>query len=144
MNCPMGACPDDDLGLATCSLLREPHGDGGGWPLLSLESEGPEMVGAAREARVSKAALFLLEVGGAPVCCVNLAFSVAIAAAASGNIALMVVGSSPECLFVPGVVGGRAKEFLEPPSTLSLSIALLRRFDIGSRLTLVVQGWDLT
>ena len=63
----------------------------------------------------------------------NFAFSVAMAAAASGNMALMVDGSSPECLFVPGVGGGRVREFLEPPSTLSLSIALLRRFDIGSR-----------
>jgi hypothetical protein len=57
---------------------------------------------------------------------------VAIAAAASGNIALIVEGSRPECLFVvEGVAGGRVKEFLEP-STLSLFIASLRRFDIGS------------
>ena len=88
------------------------------------------MVGAASEARASYAALFRLEDGGAPVCCVNFAFSVAIAAAASGNMALIVDGSSPECLFAPGVGGGRF--ILEPPSTLSLSIALLSRFDIGS------------
>jgi len=62
---------------------------------------------------------------------VNFAFSVAIAAAASGNIALIVDGSSPECLFAAGVGGGRVREFLEP-STLSLPIASLRRFDIGS------------
>jgi hypothetical protein len=132
MNWPIGAWPEEDLGRAAWSLLREPHGDGGGWVLFSVESAGPEIVGAASEARASKAALFLLEEGGAPVCCVNFAFSVAMAAAASGNIALIVDGSSPECLFVPGVVGGRAREFLDPPSTLSLSIALLRRFDIGS------------
>jgi hypothetical protein len=96
-----------------------------------MVSAGPEMVGAAREARESYAALFRLEEGGFPVCCVNFAFSVAIAAAASGNMALIVDGSSPECLFAEGVAGGRVKEFLEP-STLSLFIASLRRFDIGS------------
>ena len=53
MNWPIGACPAEDLGRAAWSLLREPHGDGGGWPLLSFESEGPEMVGAASEPRAS-------------------------------------------------------------------------------------------
>ena len=89
------------------------------------------MIGAARELRLSYAALFRLDDGGFPVCWVNFAFSVAIAAAASGNIALMVDGSSPECLLTPGVVGGRVREFLLP-STLNLFIASLRRFDIGS------------
>jgi hypothetical protein len=111
-------------------LLRDPQGEAGVWP-LSEDSAGPDMVGAAREARASYAALFRLEEGGFPVCCVNLAFSVAIAAAASGNMALIVDGSSPECLFVEGVAGGRVKEFLDP-STLSLFIASLKRFDIGS------------
>jgi hypothetical protein len=63
---------------------------------------------------------------------VNLAFSVAIAAAASGNIALMVDGSRPDCLLVDGVADGLEREFLDP-STLSLFIASLKRFDIGSR-----------
>jgi hypothetical protein len=128
----MGACPEDDFGLAAWSLLREPHGEGGSALLLSMFSAGPDMVGAAREVRASYAALFRLEDGGFPVCCVNFAFSVAIAAAASGNMAFIVEGSSPECLFAEGVAGGRVNEFLDP-STLSLFIASLRRFDIGSR-----------
>lgn len=89
------------------------------------------MSGAARELRLSKAALFRLDDGGFPVCWVNLAFSVAMAAAASGNIALMVDGSSPECLLIPGVRGGCVREFLLP-STFNLPMASLRRFDIGS------------
>jgi hypothetical protein len=99
--------------------------------LFSEVSAGPDIVGAAREDRGSYAALFRLEEGGFPVCWVNLAFSVAMAAAASGNIALIVEGSSPECLFVDGVAGGRANEFREP-STLSLFMASLRRLDMGS------------
>jgi hypothetical protein len=90
------------------------------------------MIGAVSDARGSYAALFRLEVGGFPFCCVNFAFSVAIAAAASGNIALIVEASSPECLLAsPGVLGGWVKEFLDP-STLSLFMASLRRFDTGS------------
>jgi hypothetical protein len=108
------------------------QGDGGGWLLLSDASAGPDMVGAGREDRGSYAALFRLEEGGLPVCWVNLAFSVAIAAAASGNIALIVDGSRPECLLVvEGVAGGRVNE-LRDPSTLSLFIASLRRLDMGS------------
>ena len=52
MNWPIGACPDEDLGREAWSLLREPQGDGGGW-LLSFEPSGPDMVGAASEARAS-------------------------------------------------------------------------------------------
>lgn len=80
------------------------------------------------------AALLRLEDGGFPVCCVNLAFSVAMAAAASGNMALMVDGSSPECRLVDVKVELRAKEF-RVESTLSLFIASLRRLDMGSRGT---------
>jgi hypothetical protein len=62
---------------------------------------------------------------------VYLAFSVAIAAAASGNIALIVDGSRPECRLVDGEADGRESEFLDP-STLNLFIASLKRFDMGS------------
>lgn len=96
--------------------------------MLSL---GVVIVGAARDERASYAALFLFEEGGFPVCCVNLAFSVAIAAAASGNIALIVEGSRPECLLVDGVADGREREFRDP-SVPNLLIASLRRFDMGS------------
>jgi hypothetical protein len=52
----------------------------------------------------STARLFLLEGGGLPVCWVNLAFSVAMAAAASGNMALTVEGSRTELRFVEPTV----------------------------------------
>lgn len=94
-------------------------------------SAGPDIVGATSEVRGSYTTLFRLEDGGFPVCWVNLAFSVAMAAAASGNMALIVEGSSPECLFVEGVAGGRLKE-LRAPSTLSLFMASLSRLDMGS------------
>ena len=131
MNWPIGACPEDDLGRAFWSLFREPQGEGGGGPLFSELSLGPDIVGAARDDRDSYAALLRFEVGGFPVCCVNFAFSVAMAAAASGNIALMVEGSRPECLLTPRVLGGREREFLDP-SAPNLFIASLRRLDIGS------------
>jgi hypothetical protein len=53
------------------------------------------------------AAELRFEDGGLPVCCVNFAFSVAIAAAASGNIALMVEGSRPEFRLVEAMLGFR-------------------------------------
>jgi hypothetical protein len=90
------------------------------------------MVGAAREFRGSTAtALFRFDCGGFPVCCVNLAFSVAIAAAASGNMAFIVEGSRPDCRFTDADVDCRESEFLVE-STFSLFMASLRRLDIGS------------
>jgi hypothetical protein len=89
------------------------------------------MLGAARDPRLSYAALLRFEDGGLPVCCVYLAFSVAMAATASGNIALIVDGSRPECRLVDGEADGRDSEFLEP-STLNLFMASLKRLDIGS------------
>ena len=91
----------------------------------------PDIVGATKELRLSTAALFRFEVGGLPVCCVNLAFSVAMAAAASGNMALMVDESSPDCRLPIEMAEFRDIEFLAE-STFSLFIASLRRFDMGS------------
>ena len=61
----------------------------------------------------------------------NLAFSVAIAAAASGNMALIVDGSSPEWRFTDPMVDVRTNEF-RAESTLSLLMASLSRVDMGS------------
>ena len=85
-NWPMGACEAEALEL----LGSEPHGETPD-PTASRESWC-----AAIDDRGSTAALFLLDDGGLPVCCVNLAFSVAIAAAASGNMALIVEESRTE------------------------------------------------
>src|SRR4051812_38305546 len=92
-NWPMGGWPEEDLGR---DGSLGPQGDVGFCPLGS--SLGAEMVGAASEDR-GFTMLFLAEVGGLPVCWVNFAFSVAIAAAASGNMALMVDGSRPDWRF---------------------------------------------
>jgi hypothetical protein len=61
---------------------------------------------------------------------VNNDVRAAMAAAASGNIALIVEGSRREFLLID-VADGRESEFLDP-SVLNLFIASLRRFDIGS------------
>ena len=58
------------------------------------------------------------------------------AAAASGNMALMVEESSPELRLLPGDGGGRPMEFREV-STFNLDMASLKRFDIASGRTLV-------
>lgn len=99
---------------------------------LSIEAD---MDGATSEERSPKAALFLFEVGAFPVCCVYSAFFFAIAAAASGNIAFIVEGSSPEFRLFPGEGGGRPRELREP-STFSLFMASLRRFDMASMFEL--------
>lgn len=82
------------------------------------------MVGAAT-------ALLRFDEGGAPVCCVNFAFSVAMAAAASGNMALMVEGSRPDWRLPVAVLEGRTMEFLAE-STFNLFMASLRRLVMGS------------
>jgi hypothetical protein len=53
----------------------------------------------------------------------------------------MVDGSRPDCLLVEGVADGRESEFLDP-STLSLFIASLKRFDIGSGHNVNVNSWE--
>jgi hypothetical protein len=62
---------------------------------------------------------------------VNSAFFLAIAAAASGNMALIVEESSPELRFAPGDGGGRPKE-LRDVSILSFDMASLKRLDMAS------------
>jgi len=72
--------------------------------------------------------------GGAfPVCSLKSAFCFAIAAAASGNMELIVLGSRPE-LRLPLGEGGGLPNACEPrePSMLSLLIASFMRDDIGS------------
>lgn len=89
------------------------------------------MVGATNEPRSPKTALLRLEGGALPVCCVNSAFFLAIAAAASGNMALIVEESRPELRFAPGDGGGRPKE-LRDVSILSFDMASLKRLDMAS------------
>jgi hypothetical protein len=60
---------------------------------------------------------------------VNSAFFFAIAAAASGNMALMVDESRAELRFAPGDGGGRTKELRE---VSSFDMASLRRLDMAS------------
>lgn len=83
-----------------------------------------------KEERSPKA---LLRVDGAalPVCCAYSAFFWAMAAAASGNMALIVDVSRPELRLLPGDTGGLPIEFLEF-STFNLDMASLRRLDIAS------------
>lgn len=135
LNWPIGCCPEEDFGRGIdwwLSELRWPQGSGDGSETLSLPfSPGAEMVGATSDDRSPKAALLRLEVGMLPVCWVYSAFFFAIAAAASGNIALIVDGSRPELRLFPGDGGGRPRE-LRDPSTLSLLIASLRRLDMAS------------
>lgn len=129
VNCPIGGgCPEDDFGLEI----------GGCWscwrqlilsfPLFSL---GAEMVGVTSELRSPNAALFRVEDAVLPVCCAYSAFFWAMAAAASGNMALMVELSRPEFLLLAGETGGRPTEFREF-STLSFDIASLNRLDMAS------------
>ena len=134
MNWPMGGCPDDDFGrvIGCGSVVPRPHGDAGCWerPSLPLPA-GAVMVGAIKEDRFSRTALLRFDSGALPFSCVYFAFCVAIAAAASGNMAWMVDGSRPELRLLPGDGGGRPREFRDP-STLNLFIASLNRFDSGS------------
>lgn len=93
---------------------------------------GVEMVGATSDVRSAKTALLRFEGGGAfPVCWVNSAFFLAIAAAASGNIALIVDESRPELRLAPGEGGGRPRELREL-STFSFDIASFKRLDMAS------------
>ena len=88
------------------------------------------MVGATREERSAKTALFRLDVE--PVCCANSAFFFAIAAAASGNIALIVEESRPEFRLALGEGGIRPSELREL-STFNFDMASLKRLDMGSK-----------
>jgi hypothetical protein len=99
---------------------------------LSELLSGAEIVGATNEVRSPKTALFRFDGGALPVCCVNSAFFFAIAAAASGNMALIVEESRPELRFAPGDGGGRPKELREVVSILSFDIASLKRLDMAS------------
>lgn len=91
-------------------------------------SDGSDMDGAINEFLSPNAALLRFEVAGFPVCWVYSAFFFAIAAAASGNIAVIVEGSSPECLLFPGDGRGRPREWRE----LSLFIVSFIRVDMPS------------
>lgn len=62
----------------------------------------------------------------------NLAFSEAIAAAASGNIELMADGSRPECRLAEGC--GCERELRAEPMFI-LFIASFKRLDMGSVFT---------
>lgn len=75
-----------------------------------------------------------LEVGVLPVCSLKSAFCLAMAAAASGNSELMVLGSRPELRLAPGEGGGLAPNPKDDrvPSMLSLLMASLSRVDMGS------------
>ncbi len=88
-------------------------------------------MGATNDARSLKTALFLLDGGALPVCWVNSAFFFAMAAAASGNMALIVDESRPELRLAPGEGGGRPREFREL-STLSFDMASFKRLDMAS------------
>lgn len=106
-------------------------------------SVGSDMDGATKDERSPNAALLRLEVGAFPVCCVYSAFFLAMAAAASGNIAVIVDGSSPEFLLFPGDGKGRPREWREP----SLPTASLIRLEVLSELSLAAlrsrfQGHD--
>ena len=89
------------------------------------------MVGAIKDARSPSAALLRFEGGALPDCCVNSAFFFAMAAAASGNIALIVEESRPELRLAPADGGGRPRE-LRGVSTFNLDMASLKRFDMAS------------
>lgn len=100
--------------------------------MLSLLLSGADMVGGMNDERSPNTALLRFEGGALPVCCVNSAFFLAIAAAASGNIALMVEESRPVLRLAPGDGGGRPIELREL-STFSLDIASFKRLDMASR-----------
>jgi hypothetical protein len=127
-------CPEDDFGRAIGgwgSGARWAHGDEGCWLKVSLPPSGADMVGATREERSAKTALLRLDVEAFPVCCANSAFFFAIAAAASGNIALMVEESRPEFRLALGEGGIRPSELREL-STFNFDMASLKRLDMGS------------
>lgn len=131
----MGCCPEDDLGRF--SAARWPQGVGLGCIMFSFVlSVGSDMDGATNDERSPNAALLRLDVGAFPVCWVYSAFFLAMAAAASGNIAVIVDGSNPEFLLLPGDGKGRPRECREP----SFPIASLIRFDILSELSLAALG----
>lgn len=81
--------------------------------IFSLRSLGSDIDGATSDVRSPMAALLRLEEGALPVCCVNSAFFFAMAAAASGNMALIVEGSKPEFLLLPGEGSGLPSECRE-------------------------------
>jgi hypothetical protein len=111
----MGCWPDDDLGRV--SVGRWPQGAGDGCVAFSLRlSLGSEMDGATKDVRSPRAVLLRLEGGALPVCCEYSAFFLAMAAAASGNMAIMAEGSNPELRLLAGEGSGRPTEFREPSS----------------------------
>ena len=102
--------------------------------LFSFLSSGAEMVGATKELR-SPTVLLRLEAGATPVMSVNSAFCFAIAAAASGNMRLIMAWSRPELRFAPGDGGGRPRAIeLRFSLVLSLLMASLNFCVIGSGL----------
>ena len=118
----------DDFGLFRCCGSEERQF----WLILSDFGSLPaDMPGPGTDNRSPIAWLFRFGTG-LPVCWAYSAFCCAIAAAASGNMALMAEGSICEFLFAPaGETGARETEF-RVFSTLSLAIASLIRLDIGS------------
>lgn len=130
-NWPMGVWDEPALEDVAASPPL-PQGDAVEPTFPSLESEvAPAILDPVIPVRGSMARLLRFDEGGFPVCWVNLAFSVAMAAAASGNMALIVEASRPECRLVDDMVELRANEF-RAESTLSLFMASLSRLDIGS------------
>lgn len=105
------------------------QGEEGGWPRSLLS--GAEIVGATNDVRSPKTALLRFDGGALPVCCVNSAFFLAMAAAASGNIALIVEESRPELRLAPGDGGGRPSELREL-STFNFDMASFNRLDMAS------------
>jgi hypothetical protein len=103
--------------LGRVSVGRWPQGAGDGCVAFSLRlSLGSEMDGATKDVRSPRAVLLRLEGGALPVCCEYSAFFLAMAAAASGNMAIMAEGSNPELRLLAGEGSGRPTEFREPSS----------------------------
>ena len=69
------------------------------------------MEGATNDDRSPRAVLLRLDGGAFPVCCEYSAFFFAMAAAASGNMAVMAEGSNPEFRLLAGDGNGRPTEF---------------------------------
>ena len=81
---------------------------------------------------LSPTVLLRFEMGAVPVVFWNSAFWSSIALAASGNMDLIVLGSSPDMRFAPGEGGGLVPKDPRDPSTLSLFMASFMREDMGS------------
>ena len=88
------------------------------------------MVGVASEPRST--VLLRFDGGGLPVCWAYSARFCAIAAAASGNMALMVDVSSPELRLLPAGDIGDLPVVLRELSTFNFDIASLSRLDMAS------------